>query len=165
VPACSIDEEVALPRTDHGARSVGTTVADVMVRRPKTLPATASVDEALAAFEDDHVHLLLLVDGRRLAGTLTRADLPTLAGAVVGHAVTFATLAGRTVTPTTGAERAAAQMAAAGVRRLAVVESDDRLLGLLCLKRSGRGFCSDDDVAARRNGTHSSGGAGEPSPC
>jgi hypothetical protein len=40
-------------------------------------------------------------------------------------------------------------MRRAGRRRLAVTSEDGRLLGLLCLKASGRGFCSDEDVAAR----------------
>jgi hypothetical protein len=31
-----------------------------------------------------------------------------------------------------------------------VTSADGELLGLLCLKTSGQGFCSDDDVAARR---------------
>jgi hypothetical protein len=31
-----------------------------------------------------------------------------------------------------------------------VVDSDHRLLGLLCLKRHLGGFCSDDGVAERR---------------
>jgi hypothetical protein len=35
------------------------------------------------------------------------------------------------------------------LRRIAVVDEHGALLGLLCLKRSGTGFCSDDDVAAR----------------
>ena len=34
-------------------------------------------------------------------------------------------------------------------RRLAVVDPQGRLLGLLCLKRSRRGFCSAEDVAER----------------
>ena len=41
-------------------------------------------------------------------------------------------------------------MSATSSRRLAVVDDDHRLLGLLCLKRSGSGFCSDDDVISRR---------------
>lgn len=150
VRADSIDVEVALTRRDPDDRPAGRTVADAMVRHPKTLPSVASVDEALAAFDDDHVHLLLLVDGSRLVGTLTRGDLPSVAGAVVGHACAFATLAGRTVAPTAHVEQAMAEMAAAGVRRLAVVDDEDCLLGLLCLKRRGDGFCSDEDVAARR---------------
>jgi hypothetical protein len=37
-----------------------------------------------------------------------------------------------------------------GRRRLAVVDADGALLGLLCLKASGDGFCSDDGIASRR---------------
>ena len=48
------------------------------------------------------------------------------------------------------AEDARRAMQASGDRRLAVVEDDGRLLGLLCLKRSGDGFCTDAGVAERR---------------
>jgi hypothetical protein len=41
------------------------------------------------------------------------------------------------------------EMIAGGQRRRAVVDDEGRLLGLLCLKASGRGFCADADVAAR----------------
>ncbi len=41
-----------------------------------------------------------------------------------------------------------------GLRRLAVVDDNGLLMGLLCLKRKLTGFCSDADVAAR--------GAGNP---
>jgi hypothetical protein len=44
-------------------------------------------------------------------------------------------------------------MLAAGLRRLAVVDGQGSLLGLLCLKRHLGGFCSDADVAARRGNT------------
>jgi hypothetical protein len=36
-----------------------------------------------------------------------------------------------------------------GLRRLAVIDHDGTLLGLMCLKRSRTGFCSDEDVASR----------------
>lgn len=42
-------------------------------------------------------------------------------------------------------------MTRAGQRRLAVIDDDSqRLLGLLCLKRSRTGFCTDEGVAAIR---------------
>ena len=53
-----------------------TTVREVMLRRPKTLPAHASITQARAALSNDHVHMVLLTEGRRLVGTLTRTDLP-----------------------------------------------------------------------------------------
>lgn len=36
-----------------------------------------------------------------------------------------------------------------GQRRLAVVDADNRLLGLLCLKRDLSGFCTDSGFNAR----------------
>ena len=39
-----------------------------------------------------------------------------------------------------------------GRRRAAVTGADGRLLGLLCLKVSRTGFCSDQDVRARALG-------------
>ena len=43
-------------------------------------------------------------------------------------------------------------MNTAGRRRAAVTSADGRLLGLLCLKASQAGFCSDQDVRARALG-------------
>jgi CBS domain-containing protein len=126
------------------------TAAEVMVRRPKTLPAAASIEEARMALEDDHVHLLLIVHGATLVGTVTRSDLTATRADPDGKALDAATLAGRTIAPTTSVCTAAALMSATSSRRLAVVDDNDRLLGLLCLKRSGRGFCSDGDVSSRR---------------
>jgi hypothetical protein len=34
-------------------------------------------------------------------------------------------------------------------RRLAVVDHTGRLLGLLCLKHDGRGYCTDEGIRAR----------------
>jgi len=44
-------------------------------------------------------------------------------------------------------------MIATGRRRAAVTSADGRLLGLLCLKASQAGFCSDQDVRARALGS------------
>jgi hypothetical protein len=41
-------------------------------------------------------------------------------------------------------------MVRSGRRRIAVVEPDGTLVGLLCLKQSGSGFCTDAGVAAMR---------------
>jgi CBS domain-containing protein len=121
---------------------------DVMVRAPKVHGPSLTVGEVRAAFADDHVHMVLLVDGGRLLGTLLRGDAPESAPPV-GPALPFASLAGRTVAPTTRADVLRAEMVASGVHRLAVVDGDGTLLGLLCLKRHLDGFCSDADVASR----------------
>src|SRR5262245_3710890 len=47
------------------------TVADVMVRRPKTLPADVTVAEARTALEYEKVKILLLVDGTRFEATIS----------------------------------------------------------------------------------------------
>ncbi|QWC84644.1 CBS domain-containing protein [Nocardioidaceae bacterium] len=122
-------------------------VDDVMVTRAKTWPADMTVGEAAAAFTD-HVHLLLLVRDGRLVGTVHREDLTPVAAPhepVLDHA----RLEGRVVVSGTPLDRATAVLEARGTRRVAVVDEDDRLLGLLCLKRHRRGFCSDAGVAAR----------------
>ena len=49
-------------------------------------------------------------------------------------------------------------MITTGIRRLAVVDGDLRLLGLLCLKASRTGFCSDEGVDGMRRGRHASDG-------
>jgi CBS domain-containing protein len=123
-------------------------VAEVVVRLPKTLRPDLRVDQARAALQDDHVHMLLLTEDGRLVGTLVRDDLPEhLDGAL--PAARYAVLEGRTVSPDLPAETARRLLVSRGARRLAVVAGDGSLLGLLCLKRRLTGFCSDADVAAR----------------
>ena len=126
------------------------TVASVMVRHPKTLPAGASTDDARAALVDDHVHMVLLVEGDLLRGTVVRLDLdPATDGR--RPATELSRLEGRTLPPTLSAEEARRWLVARRQRRAAVVDDRGRLLGLLCLKASATGFCSDDDVRARAN--------------
>lgn len=121
------------------------TVAELAVTEPKTLPATATVAAARDALLDDHVHLVLLVADGELRGTVDRADLT---GDPARGALEVARLEGRTVDaaePVLAVHRA---MVATGRRRLAVVDGR-RLVGLLCLRADGRGFCTDAGVAAR----------------
>src|SRR4051794_23051671 len=108
--------------------------ADMMVRAPKVHGPELTVAELHGVFADDHVHMVVLVEGGRLLGTLVRGDVPPGAPPAT-RALLHAVTEGRTAGPTetVGAVRAA--MRAAGVRRLAVVDEGGRLLGLLCLKR------------------------------
>lgn len=122
------------------------TVADAMVRRPKLLPATATGRDVRELFLDDHVHAGLVADGDRLLAVIERQDLAEARDDEPVAAL--GTLSGRTVGPQADLWSTWTWMVDAGVRRLAVVE-DDRCVGLLCLKRSGRGFCCDAGVWAR----------------
>jgi CBS domain-containing protein len=129
------------------ASIVEPTVREVMLRHPKTLPADASLAQARAALSNDHVHLVLLTEGQRLVGTLTRTDLPPTG--TVAPALAWSTLTGRTVSPDTPATAVNGVLLGQGVRRLAVVDADGSLLGLICHKQRRTGFCSDADVEAR----------------
>lgn len=126
------------------------TAGDVMLRHPKTLAADVSIERARAALDDDHLHMVLLTDGETLVGTLTRGDLPEPES--TGSAARWATLAGRTVRPHESAAAIEQMLVDRGRRRIAVVDDRDALLGLLCLKRRGRGFCSDADIESRSRG-------------
>jgi CBS domain-containing protein len=125
----------------------GATVADVMVRHPKVLPPDASVDDVRALLAGDHVHMALLADDGVLRGTVVEGDVPpTVAGDE--PAAGWSQLLGRTVAPDEDAELLRQELVVSGRRRLAVVDDEGRLLGLLCLKRRRTGFCSDADAVA-----------------
>lgn len=131
----------------EGTTRTRTTAREVMLRHPKTLPADASIAEARAALNDDHVHMVLLTEGRRLVGTVTRTDLPRTG--VRGPALGWSTLEGRTLSPDASTAVVQQLLTDRGIRRLAVVAVDGSLLGLMCLKQHRTGFCSDADVEAR----------------
>lgn len=124
------------------------TAAHVMIRAPKTLLADSTVADVRAGFEDPHVHLALLTRAGVLLGTLVRTDLPVdIAGD--SAALQWSTLDGRTTPPDTPMTDAHGWLLASQQRRLAVVDPAHVLLGLLCLKRDGSGYCTDEGVAAR----------------
>jgi hypothetical protein len=127
------------------------TVADCVVANPTVHDCRATVGELRALFLDDHMHMALLLDGPRLVSAVERADLAA-ALADEAPASLVGTLLGRAVSPAEPAAAILASMKACGRRRLAVASDDGTLFGLLCLKASGTGFCSDDDVASRRFG-------------
>ncbi len=128
-----------------------TRVSDVMLRSPKTMPADASIEQARAALDNDHVHMVLLTSGPVLVGTVVRSDLPPID--TEGLALPWSKLAERTVSPEAMTARVHDFLIERDIRRVAVVSTDGELLGLMCLKRRRTGFCSADDVAARSSMT------------
>ena len=126
----------------------GLTVKDVMVTAPATMRPTATVADARAFFEDDHVHMALIATSGRLLGTLVRADLDDLDDDAA-PALSRSRLDGRSVALDEPAEDVRVRLIALGLRRLAVVDDAGALAGLLCLKRKLTGFCTDADVTAR----------------
>jgi CBS-domain-containing membrane protein len=128
---------------------ITTCVADAMVTSPKTYGAETPLEAVQALFEDDHVHMVLIVgaDGHLLTA-IERDDLAELVQAS-SLAREAGALAGRTISPYQSLKHAKAILKRAERRRLAVVDGSGRLIGLLCLKRDGDGFCSDEGVRQR----------------
>ncbi|HJU37369.1 MAG TPA: CBS domain-containing protein [Gaiellaceae bacterium] len=120
-----------------------------MVTRPTVHGPSVTVGQLRDFFSDSHVHAAVLVDAGALIGVVERADL---AGDLDDDAPasSFAVLDGRTVRREAGADATLEAMKRTDRRRLAVVDEDGQLLGLLCLKGSGLGFCSDADAGSRR---------------
>src|SRR4051812_20842703 len=108
-------------------------VRDVMVRRPKTLPAQATVAELREHFENPRVRTALLADGRRFAGAIAPEELPADAP---GSAP--ASAHARSDLPTVGPDATMADAMALldphGDNRLIVLGADgETIAGLLCL--------------------------------
>ena len=120
-----------------------------MLTCPTVHRSSTTVAQLREFFGDDHVHMALLVEGQKLVGTIERTHLTSRLSAET-PASTIARLEGRTISPDATLFEAFSAMRHSGRRRLAVTSDDSTLLGLLCLKASGLGFCSDADIANRR---------------
>src|SRR5690242_20134831 len=120
-----------------------------MIRSHKTLPVAATVADLLALFASEKVLMALVTDGDgRLVSAIDREDLTVeLAEDLPAHGI--GRLTGRVVCDDAPLDCARALLDAQSRRRLAVVDRDGRLVGLLCLKRRRHGFCTDRDVEAR----------------
>jgi CBS domain-containing protein len=124
--------------------AAGRLVRDVMVQRPKTLPADATVAELRRQFENPRVQAALLADGGRFTGAISPSELPADApddGAARDYA--------RSDVPTLGPDATMAEALALlderGDFRLVVLEGegdDATLAGLLCLDKRGTTFCT-----------------------
>jgi len=122
-----------------------------MVTVPVTHDRNVTAGELRNLFLDEHIHMALLVDGHRLVAAVERGDLdPALPDDA--PACGAGALHGRTVRPEADLGALLESMRTTGRRRYAVTDEGGTLRGLLCLKASSRGFCSDDDVASRRLG-------------
>lgn len=116
-------------------------VREVMLARPKTLPAEATVADLRRLFTNPRVETAVLVEQSRFAGMVDRErvdevladDLPARSlahrdGVTIGAEATVAD--------------AMAHLDANGGRRLVVVGDDGvTLRGLLCLNTRRTGFC------------------------
>jgi CBS domain-containing protein len=117
-------------------------VADVMIKRPKTLPASATVADVRALFENGSVQTGLLVDDGRFRAAIERPNLPDDAPGDAA-AIDFAVTPTAIVHPATPMRDAMALLDAENSRRLVVVDEEDgeTLRGLVALNSSRSGFC------------------------
>ena len=125
------------------------TVAEAMLTIPARHPLSATVGEIRDFFRDDHVHAALIVSPAGYLQAVVERDDIAECQALDAVAAPLGRLAGRTVPPGASLAEVRRAMIATGRRRVAVTSADGRLLGLLCLKASRAGFCSDQDVRAR----------------
>lgn len=124
------------------------TVADLAMLSPKVLSARATVADVRRMLSSEHVHIALIVDAGFLVTTIERSDI-NVGSPGDEPAREFGTLFGRVVDADTEMDDAWNLLNRERRRRLAVVDETGRLIGLLCLKRSRRGFCSDVGIASR----------------
>lgn len=130
-------ERAQVTRDDAAPQQVG----DVMLRHPKTLPHTATVDEARAFFDNPKVVSAVLLDGPSFVGLLNRSDVPSL---LPGHSPvgTFARRSVPTITPDRPVSEAIETLDGRGLARMVVLDQDgSTMLGLLCLDLQRAGFC------------------------
>ena len=113
-------------------------VRDVMVSRPKTLPATSTVGDLRRLFTNGHVQTALLVDGEMFVGAVDRRSLPSdLPDAAAAREVATS---GDVIGPDAPMADAVARLEANGTDRLVVLDGPN-LVGLMCLTKDRTGFC------------------------
>jgi hypothetical protein len=126
------------------------TAADAMLTVPTRHPQAATVREMRDFFRDDHAHAALIVSPAGYLTAVVERDDIADNQALDAAAAPLGRLAGRTVPAGASLAEVRRAMDVTGRRRVAVTSIDGRLLGLLCLKASRAGFCSDQDVCARK---------------
>ncbi|MGW6442660.1 CBS domain-containing protein [Lentzea sp. NPDC055074] len=144
------------------------TVASLMTREVITADIGSSFKEVVKLLEDNEISAVPVLDGGYPVGVVSEADLlpkeefrggtgqePGLfAGRAVKHrwdqasgltAEDLMTVPVKTVTPDTAASAAARELAATGLRRLFVMDSDGALVGVLSRRDLLKLYLREDD--------------------
>jgi CBS domain-containing protein len=130
-----------VPTRNIPLAEAGPQVADVMLRDPRTVPPGTTVAEARAQFENPRVRLLLVADGERFLGAVTREELPA-AGEDDAPIGAIADGSALRVAPGDPVSRAMDEIQAQALDRIPVVDGD-ALVGLICFNRRHGHFCVD----------------------
>ena len=133
--------------TPAGAIGMGreTVVTDIMRRPAVTIPAGASLTAAAMKMRDEDVGLLIVVENDRVIGVVTDRDIVTRAVASPYPIQTrrVGDVTSRSPQTCRGDQRidqAAAIMGDFQVRRLPVLDTSDRLIGVLSLDQIAEDF-------------------------
>jgi CBS-domain-containing membrane protein len=118
------------------------TAADLMLARPKTLTAAASVAEVREQLDNPKVQMVLLADGGTFKGAVTQ--IPADASPR-DRAVNYLDADAETISPRAPADEAFERASASPTRRLIVLDDAGNLLGLLCLNKNRTSFCRSAD--------------------
>ena len=116
----------------------GLTVADVMLRRPKTLPTSATVGDVRSMLRNPSVQMVLIADRGRFCGAVT--EIPEDARDDE-QAISYADRHPESLPATESARTAFEVTARRPDRRVVVLDERSALLGLLCLDASRTRFC------------------------
>jgi CBS domain-containing protein len=123
--------------------AAGQAVAEVMIKRPKTVAANASVSDARQVFANPRVQVCPVVDDDgRVVGELTRESIPSSADDAA-PATRFSSGLPDVIAPGDSMADAMRRLEELGGERLTVVDAEGHLAGLLCLNRRNGQFCVD----------------------
>ena len=116
----------------------GPAVKDVMMLEPRSVGPATPIADIRELFSSPSVKLMLVTDGERFLGTVTREDLPASGdGPIEPHVRSdFPHLS-----PDDPVDKALALFNEQGLSRIPVVTDGDRLEGLVCLNKSHSAFC------------------------
>ena len=130
-----------MPTRNIPIADAGPHVADVMLRGPRTVAPETTVAEARAQFDNPRVRLLLVAEGERYLGAVTRESLPGDApdDAPLGPIADGSALR---IAPGEPVQRALDEIETRGLDRIPVVDGDE-LVGLICFNRRHGHFCVD----------------------
>jgi len=116
----------------------GPAVRDVMMLEPRSVGPDTPIAQIRETFASPSVKLMLVADGERYLGTVTRDDLPAEDDGPIGPHV-------RTdfpqLSPEDPVDRALTLFNEQGLSRIPVVTDGERLEGLVCLNKSHAAFC------------------------
>jgi hypothetical protein len=124
----------------------GLTVADVMLRSPKTLPGSATVAEVRTLLLNPSVQIVLLADGDVFRGALT--EIPDTAPDA-DQAIVYADWSPQSLGAAESASTAFEVAAQHPSRRVVVLDEENTLLGLVCLDESRTRFCGGVRIPQR----------------